>query len=118
MPRISPASNTSRKTTISAPIIPTFLVPRSLHDDRAAVALVEVVEELVAAGRQRTDAHRALALRRDHLFDAQADALELDRLGVPVPDRNDERLVRRRAQFGRLKAAVLNRHAERRFLRA
>src|SRR4051794_25809488 len=60
MPTINPASNTSRKTMMSAPSIRV----RLLDDQGATRLLVEVVVELVASGLQCPHVDNALAIGR------------------------------------------------------
>ena len=47
---------------------------------------MEIVEEIVAAGLQRPQIDDALAVRGNHLLDAQAHALEFDGCGVEIAD--------------------------------
>src|SRR4029077_2968286 len=71
MPTISPASNTSRKTMMSAASILLFL----LHRQGTACLIVEVVVELIAAGFQGPHVDHSLALGGDLFFDPQRLAL-------------------------------------------
>src|SRR6516162_1918508 len=102
MPTIRPASNTSRKTMMSAASNDGVL----LHVQRTARLLVEVVVELVAARLQRPHIDHALALRSDDLFHPQRLAFKLHRLGVEILNSEYHRLVGRRAHLARLKRAV------------
>src|SRR3954451_23368804 len=91
MPMMRPASNTSRKTMISAASMLYVSRYSSLYHERALGALVEIVEKFIATWRQCAHAHRALALRRNDLLDAQRHALKFHRLGAVVLDHNHQR---------------------------
>src|SRR5262249_47563043 len=71
MPMIRPASITSRKTMTSAP---NMLLFRD-HDAFGGVR-VEVADELVAAGGERSDAHQAFGLGGNDLLDLERGTLE------------------------------------------
>src|SRR4051812_7189426 len=112
MPTIRPASNTSRKTMIRAASTGT-----SFHHERAAIGLVEVVEEFVLARLERTDAHESFPVRRDHLLDFERLALELDGSRAAVGDVNHDAGIRRRLDLGRLELLVLHGELDGRVLR-
>src|SRR5579871_3337747 len=111
MPTTMPASMTSRKTMMSAATNAWFLL---LHHQHAiAGVLMEIVEELVAAGRERANIDAALAVAWHHFFNPQRNALEFHRCGIKVLDPNDDRPVGRRRDLARLKTMVLDRDLHR-----
>src|SRR5438034_5381386 len=71
---MSAASSDSRHMMSSVSI-----TAASLHHQRAAPLLVEVVEELVASGREPRDVDRDRPTGRHHALAVQLEALELDR---------------------------------------
>src|SRR3984893_10984527 len=93
MPTINPASNTSRKTMMSAASIGV----RLLHGQGAARLFVEVVVKFVASGFQRPHVDDALAIGGDHLFDPQRFAFKVHGLGVEILDPEGDRGIGRRA---------------------
>src|SRR5258708_29207092 len=112
MPTMRPASNTSRKTMIRA-----ASTRASFHNERAVIGLIEVVEEFVFAGLERTDAHDALALRGDHLLGLELLALEFHGGGVAVGDADHDTGIRRRLDLDRLEFPVLYGELDGRVLR-
>src|SRR5260221_6488415 len=112
MPTIRPASNTSRKTMIRAASTAT-----SFHHERAAIGLVEVVEEFVFARLERTDAQDTFAVRRDHLLGFERLALEFHRGGVTIGDVDHDAGVGWRLDFGGLELLVLHGDGQRRVVR-
>src|SRR6266516_2849230 len=112
MPTIRPASNTSRKTMIKA-----ASTAASFHHERAAIGLIEIVEEFVFAGFERTDAYDALAIRGDHLLGLERLALEFHRGSVAIGDADHDAGVRRRLDLGRLELLVLHGELDGRVLR-
>src|SRR5450759_3901730 len=89
MPTMRPASNTSRKTIISAASMDASL----LHDQRASGFGVEVVEKIVAAGRERSKPDDAFAVSGDHLLYPERYALKLHRGCVAVLYLQHDRFV-------------------------
>src|ERR1700730_1839035 len=88
MPTISPASKTSRKTMRSAASTASLF-----YHKRAARLLMEVVEELVAPGRERAHLDHALAVGRDHFFDPQPHAFEFHGGGIEIAHPDGDRPV-------------------------
>src|SRR4051794_2605067 len=103
MPTISPASMTSRRTMMKAPINPL------LRDHLASsTILVELPDEIVGSGHQRPEADDNLAAGRDHLLDPKGLRFELLRRGILVVDGEDDALARRHAQLQRRELVVLD----------
>src|SRR6202790_2626083 len=101
MPTINPASNTSRKTMMSAASIGV----RLLHGQGAARLFVEVVVKFVASGFQRPHVDDALAIGGDHLLHPQRFAFKLHGLGVEILDPEGDRGIGRRAHLAGLELA-------------
>src|SRR5438093_5073032 len=95
IPTTSAASSDSRHMMSSVSI-----TPASLHHQRAAPLLVEVVEELVASGREPRDVDRDRPPRRHDALAVQLEALELDRGRGLVRDLEAQALARRRLDLG------------------
>src|SRR5437762_1957716 len=75
----SPASSTSRKTMTAAPSM------GLLRDHLALGGIgVELADELVAAGLERSDPDEALRFARDDLLDLERGAVELFGRGILV----------------------------------
>src|SRR3979411_498947 len=89
MPIINPASNTSRKTMMSAASTGVCL----LHDQGAARLFVEVVVKLVASGLQGPHIDDTLAVGGHHLFDPQGFAFKLHGFGIEVLDPESDGLA-------------------------
>src|SRR3979411_1013457 len=102
MPIINPASNTSRKTMMSAASTGVCL----LHDQGAARLFVEVVVKLVASGLQSPHIDDTLAVGGAHLFDPQRFAFKFHGFGIEVLDPKRERFVGWRTQLARLELAL------------
>src|SRR6185369_9926814 len=103
MPTISPASMTSRRTMMKAPI------NKLLRDHLALrTILVELAYEIVSPGDQRPEAHDPLAAARNHLLDAERLRFELFRRGILVVDGEGDPLAGRDAQLGRRELVVLD----------
>src|SRR5262245_25305912 len=93
---ISPASITSPKTITRAPSITLF------RDYHALGGLgMELADELVTTGVQRSDPHQAFRLAGDHLLDLERGAIEFFRRGIFVADIDRHALARRNADFRR-----------------
>src|ERR1700704_1390479 len=98
MPIINPASNTSRKTMMSA----ARTGARLLHGQGAARLFVEIVVKFVATGLQRPHIDGALAVGGHYLFDPQRFAFKLHGFGVEVLDSESDGFVGGRAPLARL----------------
>src|SRR2546425_5951990 len=101
MPTMSAASSDSRHMMSSVSI-----TAASLHHQRAAPLLVEVVEELVASGREPRDVDRDRLAGRHHALAVQLEALELDRYRGLVRDLEAQALARRRLDLGGREAVL------------
>src|SRR6266566_1009781 len=86
---MSAASSDSRHMMSSVSI-----TAASLHHQRAAPLLVEVVEELVASRREPRDVDRDHLTGRHHALAVQLEALELDRRRGLVRDLEAQALAR------------------------
>jgi hypothetical protein len=79
------------------------------HDEVAAGGRrIEVAEELVGAGRQRTDIDDPLGSARDDLFSMQLRALELLRRRVGISDRQLDSRARGNFQLRRRELVILD----------
>src|SRR5437870_10960591 len=112
MPTMSAASSDSRHMMSSVSI-----TAGSLHHQRAAPLLVEVVEELVAPGREPRNVDRDRPPGRHHALAVQLEALELDRDRGLVRDLEAQALARRRLDLGGREAVLGNRQRDRPLLR-
>src|SRR6266516_1807340 len=112
IPTTSAASSDSRHMMSSVSI-----TAASLHHQRAAPLLVEVVEELVASGREPRDVDRDRPTGRHHALAVQLEALELDRRRGLVRDLEAEALARRGLDLGGREAVLGNRQRDRPLLR-
>src|SRR5262245_9691399 len=102
MPTINPASNTSRKTMMSAASTTIAL----LHCQGAARLLVEVVEELVTSGLEGAHIDEAVTVGGNDLLHAQRRTFELHRLHIQILDPEQDGAVCRCIHLTRLKLAV------------
>src|SRR5258707_1385501 len=103
MPTMSPASMTSRRTMMKAPI------KNSLRDHLALGAiLMELAEEIVGSGDQRPETHDPLAAARHHLLDPQRLRFELFRRCVLVVDGERDPLPSGDMQLGRRKLVIFD----------
>src|SRR5258708_1379080 len=104
MPMIRPASNTSRKTMISAAITTSSRSTTNLLNDQRAAGdlLVILVEEFVAARLLGANIDGGVAGSRDHLLDLQGLAFEFHRLGVEIFQLDHDRGVGGRGDLGRI----------------
>src|SRR6516164_2252379 len=110
MPMIRPASITSRKTMMSAP---NMLLFRDY--DAFGGVRVEVADELVAAGGERSDAHQAFGLAGNDFLDFERRALEFLRGRILVGDIDRHALARRHTKFLWLELVIADDEVE--FLR-
>src|SRR2546427_7121932 len=101
IPTMSAASSDSRHMMSSVSI-----TAASLHQQRAAPLLVEVVEELVASGREPRDVDRDRLAGRHYALAIQLEALELDRRRGLVGDLEAQALARRRLDLRGRKAVL------------
>jgi hypothetical protein len=88
----------------------------SLHDERSAGFLMEVVKEFIPAWRKRSDIDDSLASRRNHLLNPERHAFEFHGDGIKVLDPESEWLIGWGTDFGRLKMMALDRDSDRRRL--
>src|SRR5437763_9493725 len=103
MPTINPASMTSRRTIMKAPI------KSSLRDHLALGAIfMELTEEIVSAGDQRAETNHALAAAGHHLLDPERLRFELFRGCVLVVDGEGDPFPGRHMQLGRRERVVLD----------
>src|SRR5260221_190405 len=100
-PMIRPASITSRNTMMSAPNMPLFR-----DDDALGRVGVEIAEEFVTSGCQRSDAHDPFRLAGNDLLNLQRRALEFLRARVLVGDVGRYPFARGHADFLRLGPVV------------
>src|SRR5256712_4754866 len=107
MPTMSAASSDSRHMMSSVSI-----TAGSLHHQRAAPLLVEVVEELVAPGREPRNVDRDRPPGRHHALAVQLEALELDRDRGLVRDLEAQALARRRLDLGGREAVLGDRQRD------
>src|SRR2546426_9472723 len=103
IPTMSAASSDSRHMMSSVSI-----TAASLHHQRAAPLLVEVVEELVASRREPRDVDRDRPTGRHHALAVQLEALELDRRRGLVRDLEAQALARRGLDLGGREAVLGN----------
>src|SRR5258707_4441552 len=96
MPTIKPASMTSRRTMMKAPI------KNSLRDHLALGAIfMELAEEVVSSGDQRPETHDPFAAAGHDLLDPQRLRFELFRRCVLVVDGKRDPLPGGHMQLGR-----------------
>src|SRR5437867_7050403 len=107
IPTMSAASSDSRHMMSSVSI-----TAGSLHHQRAAPLLVEVVEELVAPGREPRNVDRDRPPGRHHALAVQLEALELDRDRGLVRDLEAQALARRRLDLGGREAVLGDRQRD------
>src|SRR2546428_1158408 len=112
IPTTSAASSDSRHMMSSVSI-----TAASLHHQRAAPLLVEVVEELVASRREPRDVARDRPTGRHHALAVQLEALELDRRRGLVRDLEAQALARRGLDLGGREAVLGNGQRDRPLLR-
>src|SRR2546425_5353551 len=109
---MSAASSDSRHMMSSVSI-----TAASLHHQRAAPLLVEVVEELVASRREPRDVDRDRLTGRHHALAVQLEALDLDRRRGLVRDREAQARARRGLDLGGREAVLGNGQRDRPLLR-
>src|SRR5947207_9399799 len=105
---MSAASSDSRHMMSSVSI-----TAASLHHQRAAPPLVEVVEELVASGREPRNVDRDRPTGWHPELAVQLEALELDRRRGLVRDLEAQALARRGLDLGGREAVLGNRQRDR-----
>src|SRR2546426_4147872 len=107
MPTMCAASSDSRHMMSRVSI-----TAASLHHQRAAPVLVEVVEELVAPGREPRDVDRDRLAGRYHALAVQLEALELDCGRGPVRDLEAQALPRHRLDLRGREAVLGDGHGD------
>jgi hypothetical protein len=85
----------------------------SLDDQRTPGLLMEIVNKLVPTWGKRTNFDDAFAAGGNHLLDPECHTLEFHRGGIEILHPQDERPIRRRMDFGRLKMMALDRDRNR-----
>src|SRR5215470_9859050 len=113
MPTTSAASSVSRHVMRSVSSIES-----SLDRQHATPLLVEVVEELVATGRQSREIDRRLLTGWHHALAVELEALELDRRRRLVAHLETDAGPRRGGDGGRLEALGLHAQRDRQLFRA
>src|SRR6185437_11386226 len=101
---ISAASSTSRNTNSA---IPSTIAWPLLHDQHAGGGLVEIVEELVTALRERPDEDRDRGVRQHDLFPVEVGTLEFRRRRVAIGHQHLELGIGGHLQHCRFELVVL-----------